>query len=135
MTIMTLALDTNAACDLDGYRPGSHFPEAVAIDDRIPAGNEAGCTGNTLFPLSSNQAEDLMDRDGNITVTLLLDQDEYFNHVITSAQGETPTPEDYAHAVAFGFGSPRECVTRILGTSDEHFIVSYSTHIREFLDD
>jgi hypothetical protein len=135
MTIMTLALDTNAACDLDGYNRGSHFPEAAAIDDRIPADNEAGCKGNTLFPLSSNQAEDLMDRDGNITVTLMLDQEKYFNHVVTAAQGEPATPEDYAHNVAFGFGSPRECVTRILGISDGHFIVSYSTHIREFLDD
>ena len=132
---MTLVLDTNAACDLDGYGPGSHFPEAAAIDYRIPAGNEAGRTGNTVFPLSSDQAEDLMDRDGNVTVTLLLDQEEYFNRVITSAQGEPPTPEDYAHKAAFGFGRPRECVTRILGTSGGHFIVSYSTHIREFLDD
>lgn len=132
---MTLALDTNAACDLDGYNPGSHFPEAAAIDDRIPADNEAGCRGNTLFPLNSRQAEDLMDRDGNITVTLLLNQDKYFNHLITSAQGEPVTPEDYAHDVAFGFGRPRECVTRILGTSGSGFIVSYSTHIREFLDD
>ncbi|MCB5280582.1 hypothetical protein [Arthrobacter sp. ES1] len=135
MTIMTLALDTNAACDLDGYRPGSHFPEAAAIDDRIPADNEAGCRGNTLFPLSSVQAEDLMDRDGNLTVTLLLDQERYFKHVITAAQGDAPAPEDYAHAVAYGFGRPRECVTRILGTSGGDFIVSYSTHIREFLDD
>lgn len=135
MTIMTLALDTNAACDLDGYSPGSHFPEAAAIDYRIPAGNETGCTGNTMFPLSSDQAEDLMDRDGNVTVTLLLDQEEYFNHVITSAQGAPPTPEDYAHNLAFGFGRPRESVTRILGRSDSSFIVSYSTHIREFLGD
>ena len=135
MTLMTLALDTNAACDLDGYGPGSHFPEAAAIDERIPAGNAAGCTGSTRFPLNSHQAEDLMDRDGNVTVTLLLDQEEYFNHVITSAQGEAPTPEDYAHDAAFSFGRPRECVTRVLGTSDSGFIVSYSTHIREFLDD
>jgi hypothetical protein len=135
MTIMTLAPDTNAACDLDGYGPASHFPEAVAIDVGIPAGNEAGCTGNTLFPLNSQQAEDLMDREGNITVTLLLDQDKYFKHLVTSAQGEPLTPEDYAHAVAFGFGRPRECVTRILGTSGSGFIVSYSTHIREFLED
>jgi hypothetical protein len=135
MTIMTLAPDTNTACDLDGYGRGSHFPEATAIDDRIPAGNTAGCTGNTRFPLTSDQAEDLMDRDGNVTVTLLLDQEKYFNHVITSAQGAPLTPEDYAHEVAFGFGRPRECVTRILGTSGSGFIVSYSTHIREFLDD
>lgn len=128
MTTMTLAPDTNAACDLDGYGQGSHFPEAAAIDARIPA-------GNTRFPLNSHQAEDLMDPDGNLTVTLLLDQEEYFNHVITSTQGETPTPEDYAHGAAFSFGAPRECVTRILGTSDSGFIVSYSTHIREFLDD
>lgn len=128
MTTMTLALDTNAACDLDGYGQGSNFPESAAIDERIPA-------GTTRFPLNSHQAEDLMDRDGNITVTLVLDQEKYFNHVITSAQGETPTPEDYAHSVAFGFGSPRECVTRVLGTSDSGFVVSYSTHIREFLDD
>lgn len=134
MTTMTLALDTNAACDLDGFNPGSHFPAASAVDDRIPADNAAGCRGNSRFPLSFDQAEDLMDRDGNITVTLLLDQEKYFNHVITSAQGEPLTAEDYAHDVAFGFGRPRECVTRILGSTDSGFIVSYSTHIREFLN-
>lgn len=131
---MTLALDTNAACDLDGYGPGSHFPEASAIDDRISVGNAAGSMGGTRFPLNSVQAEDLMDRDGNITVTVLLDQEKYFHHLITSAQGEPLTTEDYAHNMAFSFGRPRECVTRILGTSDSGFIVSYSTHIREFLD-
>lgn len=135
MTTTMLALDTNAACDLDGYGPGSHFPAAAAIDNRIPTGAAAGRTGNTSFPLSPLQAEDLMDRDGNITVILLLDQEKYFHHAIAATQGETPAPEDYAHAVAFGFGEPRECVTRVLGPTEAGYIVCYSTHIREFLDD
>lgn len=127
MTIMTFVRDTNAACDLDGYEPGSHFPAATAVDGRLPS-------GNTRFPLDSEGAEDLMDRDGNITVTLLLDQEEYFTHFVSSAQGDHLTPEDYAHSVAFGFGRPRECFARVMGTHGSGFVVDYSTHIAEFLE-
>lgn len=58
------------------------------------------------IPLNSEQAEALMDRDGNITVTLLLDQEKYFDHVIASASSGAITPETYAHDVAFSFGTP-----------------------------
>lgn len=127
MTTMTLAPDTNAPCGLDGVGRGSHFPEASALDARLPG-------GTTVYPLTIEQAEDLMDRDGNITVTVLLEQSAYFERSINAAQGIEPGQEDYAHSVAFGFGQPLECSISVIGTEGEHFIVSYSTHIREFLD-
>lgn len=100
----------------------------LAVEDKVTYSIPA-------IPLKSEQAEALMDRDGNITVTLLLDQEKYFDHVIASASSGAITPETYAHDVAFGFGTPRECATRILGVSGTGFIVSYTTHIREYLDD
>lgn len=124
MTVMTLA----PAHSDHSYRAPSE-PEL-----RVSPARVRGIEGGPLFPLSSHQAEDLMDRDGTVEVTLLLDQEKYFNHVISSSSGGL-TPENYAHDVAFRFGQPREGVTRIIGVSGSAFIVSYSTHVREFLDD
>jgi hypothetical protein len=90
---------------------------------------------NTELPLDSERAENLMDRDGNVTVNLLLDQENYFRHVIASATDGSSTPEHYAHNAAFSFGRPFECSAEVAGTSGSDFIVSYTTHVREFLDD
>lgn len=76
-----------------------------------------------------------MDRDGNVTVTILLNQENYFRNVIVSASDGSSTPELYVHSAAFSFGRPFECTAEITGISGPDFIVSYTTHIREFLDD
>ncbi|MGY4541147.1 hypothetical protein ACVWY0_001056 [Arthrobacter sp. UYNi723] len=124
MTIMTLALEESVAHDIARRVPGSNILETTEI-----------AKSNVGLPLDSRRAEDRMDRDGNITVTLLLDQEKYFDHVIAAASDGANSPEDYAHDVAFGFGAPRESSSRIIGVSGTEFIVSYTTHIRECLDD
>ncbi|MCO4253876.1 hypothetical protein [Pseudarthrobacter cellobiosi] len=90
---------------------------------------------NARLPLDSRQAEDLMDRAGNVTVTILLNQENYLRHVIASATDGSSTPELYAHRAAFSFGRPFACAAEITGASGPDFMVSYTTHIREFLDD
>lgn len=87
------------------------------------------------LPLTSERAEAAMDTDGNIAVTLLLNKDTYLRYVVASTTGEGSTPEDYAHAAAFNFGYPRESAAEIIGCSGSDFVVSYTTHVREFLDD
>ena len=95
----------------------------------------AGSRIMNQLPLNSQRAEDLMDRDGNVTLTLRLDQENYFRHVIASATDGSTTPEHYAHKTAFNFGRPFEGRSEIVGTDGPDFIVSYTTHVREFLDD
>lgn len=129
MTILTL-VPANAAADIEGL-----LPTAREISEFVPASNIPEGRNKLRFPLTSQQAEDLMDRDGNVSVTLHLDQEKYFNHLIASASGDGVTPEDYAHDVAFGFGRPHESEAHITGVAGSDFIVSYSTHILEFLDD
>lgn len=132
MTIMTLA-PARAAHDGDTQHraavsvPGHRSP-------RLRAHKPEKIEGGPRFPLNSLQAEDLMDRDGYVEVTLLLDQEKYFSHVIASSVGGV-TPENYAHEVAFSFGRTDESVARIIGVSGSAFIVTYRTHVREFLDD
>jgi hypothetical protein len=87
------------------------------------------------LPMDSERAEALMDTDGNITVTVLLDKETYVLYVVASTTGTGTTPEDYAHSAAFDFGTPRESSAEIVGVSGSNFIISYSTHVREFLDD
>lgn len=128
MTILTLA-PHNAAGDIDGL-----LPTATEIIDLLSATHVPGGKDKLRFPLTSHQAEDLMDRDGNVSITLHLDQGKYFNHVIASASGDGITPENYAHEVAFGFGRPHESEAHIVGVEGSDFIVSYRTHILEFLD-
>ncbi|GAB5079734.1 hypothetical protein [Arthrobacter sp. AD-310] len=87
------------------------------------------------LPMNAEQAEVLMDTDGNVTVTVVLDKEIYLRYVVSSTTGEGATPEDYAHGAAFKFGRPRESAAEIIGVSGSDFIVSYSTHVREYLDD
>lgn len=87
------------------------------------------------LPLNSERAEAAMDTDGNISVTLLLNKDTYLRSVVSSTTGEGSTPEDYAHGAALNFGYPRESAAEIIGCVGSDFVVSYTTHVREFLDD
>lgn len=129
MTLMTLApvnadLGSNCAGPRLPWTP-NHAEYTTEIGgSRIGMG----------MPLSALQAEDLMDRDGLVTVTVHLDQDTYLDHVISSAAGGL-TPEDYAHGAAFNFGQPREGSARIIGVIGAEFVVSYTTFVREYLDD
>lgn len=122
MTIMSLA----PSMSLSGLEGGG-----------CEAENQAGISvaDNDCFPLNSPQAEDLMDREGYVTVSLRLDQGKYFDHMIACASGEDLTPEDYAHEMAFGFGAPREAAVQVIGNSGTDFLVTYRTYVLEFLDD
>lgn len=126
-TIMTLALDDTSSIELASRIPGSRVLER--------AETTSGIHTNVQRPLNSSQAEALMDREGNVSRLLHLDQDKYFDAVIAAASNGATTPEKYAHRVAFSFGRPRESSTRIIGATSTEFIIVYTTHIREFLDD
>lgn len=129
MTLMTFA-PNRASHDCDS-RPFS--PSCVTVSP-APAGVNTFPEESPQFPLSMLQAEDLMDRDGYVTVIVRLDQDKYLDHVIASATDDGLSPEDYAHEAAFGFGRPRESSAEITGVSGSEFLVSYTTFIREYLD-
>lgn len=135
-TILTLALDhPDALVAIAEQVPGSHILNKTDIDGNSPTFDFSEIVNSSELPLDSDKAENLMDRDGFVTVTLLLDQDNYFSHIIAAATGGASTPEDYAHDAAFSFGIPNDCSAEIIGVSGSSFIVSYTTHIREFLDD
>lgn len=122
MTMMSLA----PSMSLSGLEGGGH-----EADDQVGI----SVADNDCFPLNSHQAENLMDRDGYVTVSLRLDQGKYFDHMIACASGDDLTPEDYAHEMAFAFGVPREAAVQVIGNSGTDFFVTYSTYVLEFLDD
>lgn len=133
-TILTLALDDHAALDIiAGGLPGSHILNKTEVNGDNPVFDLAEEENNAELPLDSDRAEALMDRDGFVTVILLLDQDNYLGYVVASATKGATTPEDYAHDTAFSFGIPNDCSAEIIGVSGSNFIVSYTTHIREQL--
>ena len=134
-TIVTLALDDSVAFDIALHLPGSHILNTTEIENIFADFNLSGGEGRKGPALTSEQAENIMDRDGNVTVILLLDQENYFSHFVASVIDGASSPESYAHNVAFKIGTPFEATAEIIGTSGADFIVSYTTHIREFLDD
>ncbi|MFJ2662529.1 hypothetical protein [Arthrobacter koreensis] len=129
MTLMTFTpARASHDCDSRFFSPACVTESPVAtVENTLPE-------ESPQLPLNMVQAEDLMDRDGYVTVTVHLDQDKYLDHVIASATGDGLSPEDYAHEAAFGFGWPRESSAEITGVSGSEFIVSYTTFIREYLD-
>lgn len=134
-TIMTLAIDDSVAFDLALHLPGSRILNTTEIENTSTDFNISGGEGRKGPALTSEQAENIMDREGNVTVVILLDQENYFSHFVASATDESSSPESYAHSVAFAIGKPFEATAEIIGASGADFIVSYTTHIREFLDD
>lgn len=132
MTFKTLT-PARAPHYCDSHLSRGFVPSQATIPNK-PVIRE-GDKDSSQLPLNPVQAENLMDRDGYVTVTVRLDQDKYLDHVIASATDDGPNPEDYAHEAAFGFGWPRESSAEIIGVSGSEFIVSYTTFIREYLDD
>jgi hypothetical protein len=138
-TIVTLALDSATAFETARSIHNGRVLNAAEITSDAEAFGLSGERTGTRLPMSSEQAEGLMDRDGMVTVVVLLNQENYFERIITSASNSptatTHTPEAYAHDAAFSFGEPSEASAEILGVRGSDFIVSYTTHVRESLDD
>ncbi|KIA72669.1 hypothetical protein ANMWB30_24370 [Arthrobacter sp. MWB30] len=142
LTLVTLVVDNDTPGNIAGPIPGSRILSVAHLEActllHVPVKHSINGLTNTVndgaTALDPAKAEELMDGDGVVTVVLLLDRDNFMEHVIASATTGKSTPESYAHSAAFTFGSPDEASAEIIGVAGTDFIVSYTTHIREFLD-
>lgn len=138
--ILTIAIDDS--CDVPSDRladlvhrliPGSHTLDNTALDAQVTDFEWDDAGDEPRLPMSAEQARQLTDDDGRITLVTTIDQDTYFAGVIGSTTQGADTAEDYVHHQVFDFGLPYDCSLNIIAVSGSDFVVTYSTDLTDAL--
>lgn len=142
--IITLAVDETAGNNdffdqlpltLTRAVPGSHV-----LDDRVLEGPtdfewDGEDDSQPRLPLTAEEATALMDDEGRVQVTVLVDKDDYLIAYSRGLYGTMPDHWDLIHDLAFDFGGPSDADTEIVGIGDGgEFAVNYSTDVRTILN-
>lgn len=84
-----------------------------------------------VFPISPENAAEMMDKDGFVSVLISVDKELFLEHVMGTCQ--ELIVEDFVHDKAFSFGSTYNSKAEPVGVDGENFIVKYTTGIAEAL--
>lgn len=138
-SLITIAVDNSANHSDQSIKelihriPGTHMLDSAELNADLTDFEWDDEEGLPQLPLSAEDVRGLMNEDGQITVVVAVNKDEYFEAVSKAATEGADTHEDLVHGELFDFGLPYDCTTKVLAVQGDDFIVSYTTRISEFI--
>jgi len=138
-SLITIAIDTSAGHsdadikDLIHRIPGTHMLDSAELGADLTDFEWDDGDNLPAMPMTVDDASELMDDNGYLTVVLAIDKDSYLEHHAYSSTEGADTHEDLVHSAVFDFGLPHDSTTEILAVQGDDFIVSYTTYVAEHL--
>lgn len=151
--ILTIAVDDTAdissgqlAETVHRMIPGSHTLQNTSLEDAdLVTGFEwdeqsADADDLPALPISAEEARELIatgpqETEDFLTVIAMVSQQQYLRAYARFITADEEDHYDLLHQKIYGFGMPYDAETRILAVQGNDFVVSYTTDIREALDD